>query len=121
MARIGPMESVGGRMTRRWSSRCCCIRIRVGFARLGRSSGREVLAEAKATDEAEDELYGDERGDELPEQLRTREGRAEFFRQARERRATETADDQQRALDPEPVCEEAGFEFDTERIVARHQ
>ena len=50
---------------------------------------REILAEAKATDEAEDELYGDERGDELPEQLRTREGRAEFFRQAREERAAE--------------------------------
>ena len=48
---------------------------------------REIVAEAKATDEAEDELYGDERGDELPEQLRTREGRAEFFRQARERHA----------------------------------
>jgi transposase len=32
---------------------------------------REILAEAKATDEAEDELYGEERGDELPEQLRT--------------------------------------------------
>ena len=30
---------------------------------------REILAEAKATDEAEDELYGEERGDELPEQL----------------------------------------------------
>ena len=44
---------------------------------------REVLAQAKAIDEAEDELYGDERGDELPEQLRTREGRAEFFGQAR--------------------------------------
>ena len=52
---------------------------------------REILAEAKATDEAEDELYGDERGDELPEQLRTREGRAEFFRQAREQRAREAS------------------------------
>ena len=51
---------------------------------------REILAEAKATDEAEDELYGEARGDELPEQLRTREGRAEFFRQAPERRAVET-------------------------------
>jgi hypothetical protein len=40
---------------------------------------REILAEAKATDEAEDELYGDARGDELPEQLRTREGRREFL------------------------------------------
>jgi hypothetical protein len=36
---------------------------------------REILAEAKAVDEAEDELYGQARGDELPEQLRTREGR----------------------------------------------
>ena len=56
---------------------------------------REILAEAKAIDEAEDELYGETRGDELPEQLRTREGRAEFFRQARERRATEAPEDQQ--------------------------
>ncbi|MBV8711770.1 MAG: hypothetical protein JOY56_08315 [Solirubrobacterales bacterium] len=40
---------------------------------------REILAEAKAIDEAEDELYGEARGDELPEQLRTRDGRAEFF------------------------------------------
>ena len=46
---------------------------------------REILAEAKAIDEAEDELYGDARGDELSEQLRTREGRREFFRQAREK------------------------------------
>jgi transposase len=45
---------------------------------------REILAEAKATDEAEDELYGEDRGDELPEQLRTPEGRREFFRQARQ-------------------------------------
>jgi transposase len=80
---------------------------------------REILAEAKAVDEAEDELYGDQRGDELPEQLRTREGRSEFFRQARERRAAETSDQQ---LEPEPEPDEkAGFEFDTGRIVARHQ
>jgi transposase len=79
---------------------------------------REILAEAKAIDEAEDELYGDQRGDELPEQLRTREGRAEFFRQARERRAAESSEEQQ--LDPEPAAE-AGLEFDVERIVARHQ
>jgi transposase len=83
---------------------------------------REILAEAKATDDAEDELYGDERGDELPEQLRTREGRAEFFRQARDRQAAETPEGQQRDAEPEPVsAAEAGFEFDTERIVARHQ
>jgi transposase len=80
---------------------------------------REILAEAKAIDEAEDELYGDQRGDELPEQLRTREGRAEFFCQARERREAETAEEQQ--LDPEPAADGAEFEFDIERIVARGQ
>ncbi len=52
---------------------------------------REVLAEARATDEAEDELYGEARGDELPEQLRTPEGRREFFRQARRRPPARTS------------------------------
>src|ERR1039458_8199142 len=46
---------------------------------------REVLAEHKATDEAEDEQFGQARGDELPEQLRTPEGRREFFRKARQK------------------------------------
>jgi transposase len=40
---------------------------------------REILAEAKATDEAEDELYGEARGDELPAQLQTREGRRRWL------------------------------------------
>jgi transposase len=82
---------------------------------------REILAEAKAVDEAEDELYGDERGDELPEQLRTREGRAEFFRQARERRAAQESEGREpEGCDPGPeVDPKDGFEFDTERIVAR--
>jgi hypothetical protein len=34
------------------------------------------VAAARATDEAEDELYGEARGDELPEQLRTPEAGA---------------------------------------------
>ena len=46
---------------------------------------REVLAGVRATDEAEDQELGEARGDELPEQLRTAEGRREFLRQARER------------------------------------
>ena len=46
---------------------------------------REVLAEVKATDEAEDQELGEARGDELPEELRTADGRREFLRQARER------------------------------------
>src|SRR5919108_2202596 len=36
---------------------------------------REIIEEAKAIDAAEDELYGDRRGDELPEELGTGAGR----------------------------------------------
>src|SRR5438270_11150381 len=36
---------------------------------------KEILAEHRAIDEAEEGLYGDARGDELPEQLQTPEGR----------------------------------------------
>jgi hypothetical protein len=36
----------------------------------------QILAEAEAVDAAEDERYGDARGDELPEQLRTKQGTA---------------------------------------------
>jgi transposase len=81
---------------------------------------REILAEAKATDEAEDELYGVERGDELPEPLRTPEGRREFFRQARDqsRRQDERSELPE---DPEEVSEEVALEFDPARIVARVQ
>jgi transposase len=79
---------------------------------------REILAEHKATDEAEDELYGDARGDELPEQLRSAEGRREFFRNARQKLRREETDD------PEPAGEhspEPELVFDEERIVARTQ
>ena len=82
---------------------------------------REVLAQAKATDEAEDELYGEERGDELPEQLRTPEGRREFFRRARERLGGR---DERSELGDDPeaeVSEEVSLEFDPARIVARVQ
>ncbi len=86
---------------------------------------REILAEAKAVDEAEDELYGEARGDELPEQLRTREGRAEFFRGARQQRASKERGDREwdgSALEPEVAADpEMAYEFDTERIVARVQ
>jgi transposase len=81
---------------------------------------REILAEAKATDEAEDKQYGEARGDELPEQLRTAEGRREFFRQAGQKRRDQETDTQQ----PEPEAQAAAdgdFEFDAERIVARVQ
>jgi hypothetical protein len=35
----------------------------------------QILREAEETDRREDDLYGESRGDELPEQLRTPEGR----------------------------------------------
>jgi hypothetical protein len=89
-----------------------------GFAQIA----REILAEAIATDEAEDELCGEERGDELPARLRTREGRAELFRRARERRGGEEAGDRERESEPDPVAGEDGeFEFDPERVAARDQ
>ncbi len=79
---------------------------------------KEILAEHKATDEAEDERYGDARGDELPEELQTVEGRREFFRKARQRLRHEQTEG------PEPADEgSVGPElvFDEERIVARTQ
>jgi transposase len=42
-----------------------------------------ILEEAEAIDRAEDALYGDARGDELPEALRTREGRLRAIREAK--------------------------------------
>ncbi len=53
---------------------------------------REILKEAGEIDAAEDELYGQERGDELPEHLRTREGRRAALREAKEKLARERAD-----------------------------
>jgi hypothetical protein len=46
---------------------------------------REILREAEETDRREDELYGDARGDELPEQLRTAEGRKAALEDAKRR------------------------------------
>jgi transposase len=84
---------------------------------------REIVAEARATDEAEDELYGEARGDELPEHLRTAEGRRAALREAKLRldheRAGEIDDDEAEAAeDPATVID---GEFDAERIVARVQ
>jgi transposase len=51
----------------------------------------EILAEAERVDREEDEQYGDARGDELPEQLRTREGRRAALKAAREKLERERA------------------------------
>src|SRR5919107_4684694 len=63
---------------------------------------REIVEEAIATDAAEDELYGDARGDELPEQLRTGEGRRAWLREAK--RQLEA----QRAKEARPVARDRG-------------
>jgi hypothetical protein len=51
----------------------------------------EILQEAERVDREEDERYGDARGDELPEQLRTREGRRAALKAAREKLERERA------------------------------
>ena len=81
---------------------------------------REILAETKAADEAEDEEFGERCGDELPEQLRTPEGRREFFGQARDDLERDEGDSE--LAEPEPErTEEVALELDAERIVARTQ
>ena len=52
---------------------------------------REILEEAKAIDAAEDELYGEARGDELPAGLRTAGDRCKWLREARQALEAERA------------------------------
>jgi transposase len=58
---------------------------------------REIIEEAKAIDAAEDELYGDKRGDELPEQLTTAAGRRKWLSEAKRRL------DEERAKEARPI------------------
>ena len=58
---------------------------------------RAIVEEAIATDAAEDEKFGEARGDELPEELRTPGGRRAWLRQAKSRLEAE------RDADPQPV------------------
>src|SRR3954466_14544043 len=57
----------------------------------------EILEEAKAVDAAEDELYGEARGDELPPEFATAQGRRGWLREAKQRLEVE------RAANPQPV------------------
>jgi len=50
-----------------------------------RQLATEILAEAEEVDRREDELFGDRRGDELPEALRTPEGRRQALADAKRR------------------------------------
>jgi transposase len=51
----------------------------------------EILAEAGRIDAAEDEVHGESRGDELPEQLTTQHGRKGWIREAKRRLDAERA------------------------------
>jgi hypothetical protein len=62
-----------------------------------RAAARKILEEAAEIDAVEDELYGDKRGDELPEQLTTGKRRQEWLREARRQLEAE------RAASPKPV------------------
>jgi transposase len=73
----------------------------------------EILEEAGRIDAAEDELYGEARGDELPEQLTTRDGRRAWLRAAKEELERE------RAAKEEPVPRDRADRLDLcrERLV----
>ena len=74
---------------------------------------REILREAEETDRREDELYGDARGDELPEQLRTAEGRKQALADAKRRIEERTG----RAVGPQEA--EQDVEVDPELVLGR--
>jgi transposase len=78
---------------------------------------REILAEAGRIDAAEDELHGERRGDELPEELQTRRGRKEWIREALRRHREE------READPEPVPRGRAerLEICRSRLAAEHR
>jgi transposase len=79
---------------------------------------REILAEAAETDRREDELYGEARGDELPERLRTSAGRRAALREAKEEFVRERAAERDaEALTGAP--EGVAVELDPARFVTR--
>jgi hypothetical protein len=81
---------------------------------------REILAEAAETDRREDELYGEARGDELPERLRTSAGRRAALRQAREELERERAAEHDAGAEaPTEAPEGVAAELDPARFVTR--
>ncbi len=86
---------------------------------------KEILKEAGDIDAAEDELYGDARGDELPEHLRTREGRRAALAEAKQKLERELAEKESAKTEAggEAEAEDPGveIELDSEVIVPRIQ
>jgi hypothetical protein len=87
----------------------------------------EILAEAERIDSEEDERYGDQRGDELPEELRTAAGRKAALKAAKERlrgRREQAGAGGACKVDggeDSDCCSGLALEFDHETIVARVQ
>jgi transposase len=79
---------------------------------------REILAEAAETDRREDEIYGEARGDELPERLRTSAGRHAALREAREELERERAKEHD-GEPPTEAPESVAAELDPARFVTR--
>jgi transposase len=81
---------------------------------------REILKEAGEVDAAEDELFGDARGDELPEHLQTSEGRRAALQAAKRKlerdRANASTDGEMAAGTGSSAVK---LELDPEAIVAR--
>ncbi len=77
----------------------------------------EIIAEAGRIDHAEDELYGEARGDELPEHLAKREGRKAWLREAKQRLERERAAKAQQV----PRDRDARLELCHKRLVKEWQ
>jgi transposase len=81
---------------------------------------REIITQAKAIDEAEDQEHGDARGDELPQEISTDAGRRAWLQ--RELESQRTAESDPQATDQEEaVADDGHHQFDAERIVSRSQ
>jgi hypothetical protein len=63
----------------------------------------EILKDAERIDREEDELYGEARGDELPEQLRTPEGRRAALKEAKRKLDEERQRRERQQPPPEPL------------------
>ena len=84
---------------------------------------QEILKEAAAIDAAEDELYGEARGDELPEHLQTSEGRRAALQEARRKLERDRAANgkTKAATAADARSHPVKIELDPEVIVARTQ
>ena len=85
------------------------MKIRANASRVANRSDErlvaDILKEAEETDRWEDGLFGADRGDEVPEHLRTEEGRRAAFKAAKERLAKKASRTEQHGvarIEPDP-------------------